>query len=134
MKQLIVLAKQTRGFSLMELMVVVLIIAILMAISIPTFMGARKSAFDSNAKQFLTNVSKAEAAVYAESGLKQWADAEGMTIEEPKFQYIDGDPVLGKVSIVLAPDKKTGMLRTLSESGAIIAVDLKKGGQVSPPY
>jgi type IV pilus assembly protein PilA len=46
------------GFTLIELMVVVLIIAILIAVAIPTFLGARKRAQDrsvqSNAKQGLT--------------------------------------------------------------------------------
>jgi type IV pilus assembly protein PilA len=41
------------GFSLIELMVVVLIIAVLIAIAIPTFMGARKKSQDAQAKSHL---------------------------------------------------------------------------------
>jgi type IV pilus assembly protein PilA len=40
------LNREDRGFTLIELMVVVLIIAILIAIAIPTFLGARKKAQD----------------------------------------------------------------------------------------
>jgi type IV pilus assembly protein PilA len=43
------------GFTLIELMVVVLIIAILLAIAIPTFLGARKRAQDRAAQSSLRN-------------------------------------------------------------------------------
>ncbi|GIU87928.1 MAG: hypothetical protein KatS3mg009_2443 [Acidimicrobiia bacterium] len=41
------------GFTLIELMVVVLIIAILIAIAVPTFLGARERAHDSKTKEEL---------------------------------------------------------------------------------
>jgi type IV pilus assembly protein PilA len=44
-----------RGFTLIELMVVVLIIAILIAIAIPTFLGARTRAQDRSAQSNLRN-------------------------------------------------------------------------------
>ena len=43
------------GFTLIELMVVVLIIAILIAIAIPTFLGARERANDRAAQSSLRN-------------------------------------------------------------------------------
>jgi type IV pilus assembly protein PilA len=48
-----------KGFTLIELMVVVLVIAILLAIAIPTFTGARTRAQASVAQTSLTNAAKA---------------------------------------------------------------------------
>src|SRR3990172_2387732 len=47
--------REDEGFTLIELMVVVLIIAILIAIAIPTFLGARKRAQDRAAQSSLRN-------------------------------------------------------------------------------
>src|SRR5579864_8045497 len=49
-----------QGFTLIELMVVVLIIAILLAIAIPTFLGARDSANARSAQSNLRNADTAE--------------------------------------------------------------------------
>ncbi len=53
------------GFTLIELMIVVLIVAILVAIAIPTFLGQRKEAEDSAAKSNLRNALTTEKAFYA---------------------------------------------------------------------
>ena len=54
------LKDREEGFTLIELMVVVLIIAILIAIAIPTFLGARKRAQDRAAQSNLRNALTAE--------------------------------------------------------------------------
>jgi type IV pilus assembly protein PilA len=54
------------GFTLIELMVVVLIIAILIAIAIPTFLGARQRAQDRAAQSDLRNALTAEKVVYTD--------------------------------------------------------------------
>ncbi len=59
------LKKNDRGFTLIELMIVVLIVAILVAIALPTFLGQRKQAEDSAAKSNLRNALTTEKAFYA---------------------------------------------------------------------
>src|SRR5213082_2809434 len=59
--------REERGFTLIELMVVVLIIAILIAIAIPTFLGARQRAQDRAAQSNLRNAFAAEKVVYTDN-------------------------------------------------------------------
>jgi len=58
---------EEQGFTLIELMVVVLIIAILIAIAIPTFLGARQRAQDRAAQSDLRNGLTAEKTVYTDN-------------------------------------------------------------------
>jgi type IV pilus assembly protein PilA len=81
---------EDRGFTLIELMVVVLIIAILIAIAIPTFLGARKRAQDRAAQSNLRNALTAEKTVYTDS--QTYADSTGSTLSdiEPSLTFTSG--------------------------------------------
>lgn len=61
------LAREDRGFTLIELMVVVLIIAILIAIAIPTFLGARKRAQARAAQATVKNIHTASRVVFSDN-------------------------------------------------------------------
>ncbi len=61
-------ARDEDGFTLIELMVVVLIISILIAIAIPTFLGARSGAQDRAAQSNLRNAHTAAKTSYANAG------------------------------------------------------------------
>ncbi len=56
------------GFTLIELMVVVLIIAVLVAIAIPSFLGFRNRAQDRSAQADIRNTLLGEKAVWTDSG------------------------------------------------------------------
>ena len=56
------------GFTLIELMVVVLIIAVLVAIAIPSFLGFRNRAQDRSAQADLRNTLLGEKAVWVDTG------------------------------------------------------------------
>ncbi len=58
---------QEEGFTLIELMVVVLIIAVLVAIAIPSFLGFRNSAQDRAAQTALRNTLLAQKATWTDS-------------------------------------------------------------------
>jgi type IV pilus assembly protein PilA len=76
------------GFTLIELMVVVLIIAILIAIAIPTFLGARSRAQDRAAQSNLRNAMTAEKTYYTDSQ-KYTSDltSTGLAGIEPNLTY-----------------------------------------------
>ena len=59
--------KKQKGFTLIELMIVVAIIGILAAIAIPQFASYRQRAHDAQAKSALKNLATAEEAYYADN-------------------------------------------------------------------
>jgi type IV pilus assembly protein PilA len=79
------------GFTLVELMVVVLIIAILVAIAIPTFLGARESAQDRAAQSDLRNALTAEKVFYVDNEFYTNDTAAGGALEtiEPSITWAD---------------------------------------------
>jgi type IV pilus assembly protein PilA len=84
--------KGEEGFTLIELMVVVLIIAILLAIAIPTFLGARKRAQDRAAQSSLRNALTAAKTMFTDSQSYVTADesATGLPTVEPSLTYVAG--------------------------------------------
>ena len=70
-----------QGFTLIELMVVVLIIAILLAIAIPTFLGARNSANARGAQSNLRNALTAEQT--------EWTNTQGFVSTPGTMQGIE---------------------------------------------
>ena len=75
------------GFTLIELMVVVLIIAILIAIAIPTFLGARTRAQDRAAQASLRNALVAAKSIYTDKQSYATAEGAGLTAVEPSLTY-----------------------------------------------
>jgi type IV pilus assembly protein PilA len=78
------------GFTLIELMVVVLIIAILIAIAIPTFLGARARAQNRAAQSSLRNALTAAKTMYTDTNNYTSADSSstGLSTVEPSLQYV----------------------------------------------
>lgn len=78
------------GFTLIELMVVVLIIAILLAIAIPTFLGARERANDRAAQSSLRNALTAAKTLFTDSQTYAVATAGSLPSIEPSLTYVVG--------------------------------------------
>jgi len=75
------------GFTLIELMVVVGIIAILLAIAIPTFLASRGKAQDKSAQSSLRNTLTAAKSVYADSNDYTKADTAALTASEKSLSF-----------------------------------------------
>ena len=75
------------GFTLIELMVVVGIIAILLAIAIPTFLASRGKAQDKSAQSSLRNTLTAAKSIYADTNDYSKADTTALTAGEKSLTF-----------------------------------------------
>lgn len=108
------------GFTLIELMVVVMIIAVLIAIAIPSFLGFRSSAQDRSAQSELRNVLLAEKAFWLDNG--DYTETTGdITSFEPNAN-IAAAPADGVVLQLNATTSDTVCLTRTAESGNTFAI------------
>ena len=135
---------QEEGFTLIELMVVVLIIAILIAIAIPTFLGARQRAQDRQAQSNLRNSFAAEKVVFTdnqsfttnaatlsgiEPSLNYFADGAIPSTADPKDIYVDVS--VGGV-VTLGARSKSGACFYIQDSGNAPTQFAKPANCVAP--
>ncbi len=96
-----------QGFTLIELMVVILIIAILIAIAIPTFLGARQKAQDRAAQSNLRNALTAAKTAYVDSQNYASDSAAVYQSIEPSLTFVStASGAQGQISVWAAgPDE-----------------------------
>jgi type IV pilus assembly protein PilA len=111
-------ARDERGFTMVELLVTVLVIGILIAIGLPTFLGARSRAQDRHTQEDLRVAFTAEQAYYSDT-VTYTANGTLMTAIEPALAYVDSDtPVaIGSVYLHYHPATNEIFVSGLSASG-----------------
>jgi len=117
--------REQDGFTLIELMVVVLIIAILIAIAIPTFLSARESAQNRAAQSDLRNALIGAKTHYTNEESYTALDAAALEALEPSLEYVDGAGTQAEVGVdstddttTLMKESKTGEFYAICESVA----------------
>ncbi|MGH2710125.1 MAG: type IV pilin protein [Actinomycetota bacterium] len=109
--------KDQDGFTLIELMVVILIIAILIAIAIPTFLGLRQRAQNRAAQSNLRNAMTAAKAFYTDNESYVGFDAAAGLAIEPSLTWNDAAVSVTNAISVRNAAAGTVLVSTRSASG-----------------
>ena len=125
------------GFTLIELMVVLLIMAILLAIAIPTFLGVKTGAQDRAVQSNLTNALTSAKAAYANAGTYASTAALEVTAlgsAEPNITFETSAATSGTNNLYVLTDGTTGqqlLLVGYSQSGTCWAAEDNEGDSSS---
>jgi type IV pilus assembly protein PilA len=79
------------GFSLIELMTVVLILAILIAIAVPTFLSLRRKADDASAKSSAVNAMKSAKSLVERDETYAPVTVASLSASEPSLTFLPGN-------------------------------------------
>ena len=133
------MANEDEGFTLIELMVVVLIIAILMAIAIPTFLGAQDRARDRGAQSNLRNAITAaktlatdQAGYFINSAGAALTEGD-LATAEPSLSF-SGTSAVGTIDVIpdtVAPQGENTVFVTQSASNTFFCIAATSQGVVT---
>ncbi len=127
--------KTVKGFTLVELIIVVFIISLLMLIAVPTYFATKNKAYNNAAEQALTNSARSAAAYYSASQVLP--SAAQMKIEQPAYDYVLGDealaPPTSPPTIYVSTNKNYHIILAGGDVNDILKIEVANGivGKIS---
>ena len=122
-------AHDESGFTLIELMVTTLIIGILVAIALPTFLGARARASERSAQSLIRTAYAAAKVSYTDGGTYATLSPAALTAVDASVNYNTGPAVVGEVS-VRDVSTSTMLLVSASMTGGVYCLSEDTAGMV----
>ncbi len=117
------------GFTLIEVMVVVMIIGILLAIGIPTFMGARSRAQDRSAESSLRIAQTTAMVVYTDTSDFSTVTVTSLRAAEPGFTWLSSNSKSTNDMRISVASNKAGTewaAAALSDSGTCFYIRVRE--------
>lgn len=125
-------AQEDDGFTLIELVIVIAVIAILAAVAIPTFLSVKGNAHTSAAQQLLANAQVDEASYYNSgnnpSNPSYATTPQTLQQQDPSLAVAQGTAnVSGQVTVAAGPTPNTVLLSTVDTHGNVYTIEMDEG-------
>jgi type IV pilus assembly protein PilA len=118
--------KHEKGFTILELMIVIAIIGILAAIAIPNFIRYKNNAADISAQSTAKNAFTAALVYLSDNPNKEWSDLTDTMLAEGGFRDTENvitTKLSGAGSVITSTPVGGKHYYTVSETGSIMEVD-----------
>lgn len=125
------LRRDERGFTLVEVMVVVLIVGVLLAIAVPTFLGARDRAEERAAQSNLRIAQATAMVIFTDDGDFDDVTTGAMRTNEPSLTWIGASSAStseNRISIGDSSDSSEWGAAAMADNGTCYYVRLRESG------